>query len=88
MVHLHTGVNMFVDFCMQKFQTGGLGEMVRHPGHHDHRISPPLTSFYGGYVKDKVFWTPVPDITNLKARITDAFATITEDVLENTLERN
>jgi hypothetical protein len=37
-----------------------------------------------GYVKDKVFSTPVPDITNLKARITDAFATITEDMLENT----
>jgi len=37
-----------------------------------------------GYVKDKVFATPVPDITNLKARITDAFATITEDMLENT----
>ena len=44
----------------------------------------PLNSFYGGYVKDKVFSTPVPDITNLKARITDAFATITEDMLENT----
>jgi len=43
-----------------------------------------LTSFYGGYVKDKVFLTPVPDITNLKARITDAFATVTEDMLENT----
>jgi len=25
-----------------------------------------------------------PDITNLKAGITDAFATITEDMLENT----
>jgi len=28
--------------------------------------------------------TPVPDITNLKARIIDAFATVTEDMLENT----
>jgi len=37
-----------------------------------------------GYVKDKVISTPVPDITNLKARITDAFATITEDMSENT----
>jgi hypothetical protein len=37
-----------------------------------------------GYVKDKFFLTPVPDITNLKARITDAFATITEDMLKNT----
>ena len=31
-----------------------------------------------------MFLTPVPDITNLKARITDAFATVTEDMLENT----
>jgi len=35
-------------------------------------------------VKDKLFSTPVPDMTNLKARITDAFVTITEDMLENT----
>ena len=44
----------------------------------------PLEFFVWGYVKDKVFSTPVPDITNLKARITDAFATVTEDMLENT----
>ena len=31
-----------------------------------------------------MFSTPAPDITNLKARITDTFATITEDMLENT----
>jgi len=31
-----------------------------------------------------VFSSPVPDITNLKATITDVFATITEDMLENT----
>jgi len=31
-----------------------------------------------------VFSTPVPDITNLKARITDAFAAVTEHVVENT----
>jgi len=43
-----------------------------------------LDFFLGGYVKDKVFSTPFPDIINLKARITDAFATITEDMLENT----
>ena len=29
-------------------------------------------------------YVTVPDITNLKARITEAFATITEDMLENT----
>jgi len=44
----------------------------------------PLHFFLWGYVKDKVFLTPVPDITNLKARIADAFATITKDMLENT----
>jgi len=31
-----------------------------------------------------MFSTPVPDITNLKTRITDAFVTITTDMLENT----
>jgi hypothetical protein len=31
-----------------------------------------------------VFSTPVPDITNLKEKIRDAFVTITEDMLENT----
>ena len=31
-----------------------------------------------------MFSTPVPDITNLKVRIGDAFATINEDMLENT----
>ena len=44
----------------------------------------PLDLFLWRYVKDKVFSTPVADITNLKERITDAFATITEDMLENT----
>jgi len=47
-------------------------------------ITPPLDFSLWGYVKEKVFLTPVPDITNLKARITDDFATITEDMLENT----
>ena len=42
-------------FWMRHFQTGGLREMVRHPGHHDHRISPPLTSFYGGTLRTKCF---------------------------------
>ena len=44
----------------------------------------PLEFFLWGYVTDKVFSKPVPDITNLKARITDASVTITEDILENT----
>ena len=84
MAHRHTWVHMFVGFWMQHFQTGGLGEMVQHPGHHDLRISLSLISFYRAYVKDNVFSTPVLDITNLKARISDAFATITEDMFENT----
>ena len=44
----------------------------------------PLDFILRGFVKDKMFSTPVPDITNFKTRITDAFATITEDMLENT----
>ena len=31
-----------------------------------------------------MFSTPIPGIANLKARITDAFAIINEDMLENT----
>jgi len=58
MAHLHTGVHMFVGFWMQHFQTVGLGEMVRHPGHHDRRISPPLDFFLCGYVTEKVFSKP------------------------------
>ena len=34
-------------FWTQHFQTGGLGEMVRHPDHHDLRISPPWLLFMG-----------------------------------------
>jgi len=45
---------------------------------------PPLTSFLWRYVKDNLFSTPVADITNFKERITDAFATVTEDMLEYT----
>jgi hypothetical protein len=48
----------------------------------------PLDFFLWRYVKDRVFSTPVPDITNLKARITDAFDTITEDMLGEHVERN
>jgi len=73
---------------MQHFQTGGLGEMVRYPGHHDRQISLPLDFFLWGYVRDKVFSTPIPYITSLKARITDTLAAITEDMLENTWSEN
>jgi len=69
---------------MQNFQTGGLGEMVRHPDHHRSPDITPRDFFLWEYVKDKVFSTPVLDIKNLKARIADAFATITEHMLENT----
>jgi len=47
----------------------------------------PLDFLLWRYVKDKMFSTPVPDITNLKARITDAFATITEDILDHVGEK-
>jgi hypothetical protein len=37
-----------------------------------------------GYVKDKVYSTPVPDIDTLKARIRGALAAVTEEMLEKT----
>ena len=42
-------------FRMQHFETGGMGEVVRHPGLHDRRTSPPFTSFYGGMLRTKCF---------------------------------
>jgi hypothetical protein len=33
-------------------------------------------------------YVTVPDMTNLKTRITDAFATISEDMLEKTWREN
>jgi len=53
----HVFIVTFVtfDFWMQHFQTGGLGEMLQHPDHHDRRISPPLSSFYGDMLRTKCF---------------------------------
>ena len=83
MAHLHTGVHMFVGFGCNIYKqvdwerrSDTLATTI--DGYHR-----PLDFFLWGYVKDKVFSTPVPDITNLKARITEAFATITEDMLGN-----
>ena len=70
------------------FQTGGLGEMVRLPWPPRSPDITLLDFFLCGYVKDKVFSTPVPDITNLKTRITDAFATISEHMLGEHVERD
>ena len=83
MVHLDTGVQMFVGFGCNiskqvDWERWSFTLATTIAGYHS------LDFFLWGYVKDKVFSTPVPDITNLKARITDAFATVTEDMLENT----
>jgi len=74
MVHIHTGVHMFVGFkwflgcnISKQVDWERLSDTVATTivGYH------PLDFFLWGYVKEKVFSTPVPDITNLKARITD-----------------
>jgi hypothetical protein len=44
----------------------------------------PLGLFLWGYVKDKVYLAPVPNIDTLKARLRDALATVTEELLEKT----
>ena len=53
-------------------------------GHHDHRISSPLTYFYGGMLRTKCLGHQFQILQIWKARITETFATITEDILENT----
>jgi hypothetical protein len=46
------------------------------------------TTFIGHYSSGLVYWcmlrTPAPDIDNLKARIKDALAAVTEEMLEKT----
>jgi len=82
----HVFIEIFVTFVfgMQHFQTGGLGEMLRYPAHHDRRISSSLTSFYRRMLRTKCFRYQFQILNIWKARITEAFATVTEDVLENT----
>jgi hypothetical protein len=44
----------------------------------------PSGLYLWGYVKDKVYSTPVPDTDILKARVRDALATVAEEMLEKT----
>ena len=49
--------------------------------------SPDITSldfFLWGYVKDRVYRTPVRDVETFQSRIIDVFATVNEEMLENT----
>ncbi|GBM18906.1 hypothetical protein AVEN_137275-1 [Araneus ventricosus] len=43
-----------------------------------------LIFFFWGYIKDRVFATPIADVKKLKARIQAAVCTVTEDMLKNT----
>lgn len=44
----------------------------------------PLDFFLWGYVKDRVYATPVPDLNTLRRRITEIVASVTQDMLTNT----
>jgi hypothetical protein len=69
---------------MQHFQNDGLGGTVQHHDHHVHRTLPLWTFFLWGYDKDKVYSTPVPDTGTFKARIWDALAAVTKEIVEKT----
>ena len=87
MVQLHTGIHPFVGFWDATFPNRWIGRDGPTPWPPRLLDITPLDFFLWGYVKDKVFSTPIPDITNLKARITDAFATVTEDMLRTRGEK-
>jgi len=82
----HVFIVTFVTFGfgMQHFENRWIGRDGPTPWPPRSPDITPFDFFLWGFVKDKVFSTPVPDITNLKARITDGIATVTEDMLENT----
>ena len=54
--------------------------------HHGSKISRyhPFRLFLWGYVKDKVYRTPVHDVETLQSRIIDVLATVNEEMLKNT----
>ena len=66
--HWGSDVRRFLDATIPNRQIGRDGPTPWPPRSPD---ITPLYFFLWRYVKDKVFWTPVPDITDLKARITD-----------------
>ena len=63
----HTGVCMFEGPSVQHFLINGLDATRRYVDHHVHLT--PLDFFLWGYVKDRVFATPVNDIGELRTRI-------------------
>ena len=44
----------------------------------------PFRLFLWGYVKDRVYRTPVCDVETLQSRIIDVLATVNKEMLENT----
>ena len=44
----------------------------------------PFRLFLVGYVKDRVYRTPVRDVETLQSRIIEVLATVNEEMLENT----
>ena len=44
----------------------------------------PFRLFLWGYVKDRVYRTPVRDVETLQSRIIDVLATVNEEMLKNT----
>ena len=80
MVHHRIGDYVFVSSLTKHFQTDGLerDEPISWPPR-----SPditPLDFFLWDYVKDIVYRTKVQDKTDLKQRISNAIATIDEDM--------
>jgi hypothetical protein len=71
--------------------TSVLGCNISKPMDWEGRSNTKATTFTGlypsglflfGYVKDKMYSTPVPDIGTLKAMTRDALAAVTEEMLE------
>jgi hypothetical protein len=70
-----------LDATLPKRWIGGDGAIQWPPRSPDITF---LDFFLWGYVKDKGYSTPVPDTDILKARIRDALAAVTEEMLDKT----
>lgn len=75
----------FVSFCTRNFLTYGLEERDQQNGLPARSVLLISVFFVWGYVKDRMFETPVQDTDTLKYKITNAVSSLTTEVLDNML---
>ena len=72
------------DFLNETFPNRWIGRNGPTPWPPRSPDTTPLDFFLWGYVRDRVYRTPVRDVETLQSRIIEVLATVDEEMLENT----